>query len=49
VLEDMGYLQSPADPCLYFSWTMTCEVTFRIDQFESRIADDFGDGQQRGS
>jgi len=49
VLEDMGYLQSPADPCLYFSWTMTCDVTFRIDQFESRIADDFGGGQQRGS
>ena len=22
-LKDMGYLQSPADPCLYFSWTMT--------------------------
>jgi len=23
VLNDMGYLQSPADPCLYYSWTMT--------------------------
>ena len=23
VLKDMGYLQSTADPCLYFSWTMT--------------------------
>ena len=22
-LKDMGCLQSPADPCLYFSWTMT--------------------------
>jgi len=22
-LKDMGYLQSPSDPCLYFSWTMT--------------------------
>ena len=26
-----------------------CEVTFRINQFESRIADDFGGGQQMGS
>jgi len=23
VLKDVGYLQLPADPCLYFSWTMT--------------------------
>jgi len=26
-----------------------CEVTFRINPFESKIANDFGGGQRRGS